>query len=156
MTQLSIQPTPLAQWYSLVNEAQSYCQLELGEDLESYLVFLLMRFTTDTGMAEGTLALDFLESLHTEGRRGDAQLKNVGERCLLYAGLFPERARRKNLHSNYFVNLGQSAYYALSLQSEQESAQLYHLISSQFVSLRDVLKAIRHQASADLTSVTKH
>ena len=45
MSELYLQPTPVAQWHALVNEAQLGCDVELGEELESYLVFMLMRFS---------------------------------------------------------------------------------------------------------------
>jgi hypothetical protein len=45
MKQLILDSTPLAQWKSLVHEAQASCDRQLDEALESYLVFLLMRFT---------------------------------------------------------------------------------------------------------------
>ena len=44
MKQLILEPTVQAQWQSLVHEAQSACDRHLDETLESYLVFLLMRF----------------------------------------------------------------------------------------------------------------
>ena len=45
MKSLVLQPTDTAQWHALVAEAQHACQHTLTETLESYLVFMLMRFT---------------------------------------------------------------------------------------------------------------
>jgi len=45
MSQLILYPTETAQWHALVNEAQVSTRLMLNEDTESYLVFLLMRFS---------------------------------------------------------------------------------------------------------------
>ena len=47
MTRLILEPTSVAQWQALVREAQSECNCNLDETLESYLVFLLMRFGDD-------------------------------------------------------------------------------------------------------------
>jgi hypothetical protein len=44
MNTLVLQATPTAQWYTLIGEAEKVCSIQLNADLESYLVFLLMRF----------------------------------------------------------------------------------------------------------------
>ena len=41
---LILHPTPMALWYSLICEAQKEVSVQLKTELESYLVFLLMRF----------------------------------------------------------------------------------------------------------------
>ena len=50
MAKLVIQPTSTAQWHALVSEAESAASCVLNEDLESYLVFLLMRFASNPHM----------------------------------------------------------------------------------------------------------
>ena len=45
MSELLIQTSATAEWLSLVTEAESAAELHLDEDMQSYLVFLLMRFT---------------------------------------------------------------------------------------------------------------
>ena len=52
-------PTSMAQWHALINEATVGAHIRLNEDLESYLVFLLMRFTAKPDMAGSVLAIDF-------------------------------------------------------------------------------------------------
>ena len=42
MPRLILEPTSRAQWQTLVHEAQSVCNRELDETLESYLVFQSM------------------------------------------------------------------------------------------------------------------
>ncbi len=53
---LIVHPTDLAQWHALINEAQAMRSLQLAEDLESYVVFLLMRFTSRPEIASTILA----------------------------------------------------------------------------------------------------
>jgi len=43
--------TSTTQWQTLVTEASQACSITLSEDLESYLVFLLMRFTDSPQIA---------------------------------------------------------------------------------------------------------
>ncbi|MDH5614154.1 MAG: hypothetical protein OEY35_03885, partial [Gammaproteobacteria bacterium] len=114
MTQLVLHPTPEAQWQALVSEAALVADCRLDQDMESYLVFLLMRFTSRPEMAERVMALDYLESLNSTGSQRYDQLRDVGDQCLLYSGLFPAHARRKRVSIDYYVGMGRTAYHQLS------------------------------------------
>ena len=57
MSKLVLHPTSTAQWHSLVCEAESASNIYLDEELQSYLVFLLMRFLDKPAMAAKVLAL---------------------------------------------------------------------------------------------------
>lgn len=139
MPGLILQPTPLAQWHALLNDAQQSCALQLEESLESYLVFLLMRFSKEPSIAHSVLGLEFLEGhqLDSEHAR-QQQLKEVGDKCLLFAGLFPARAIRKRVKISYFVQLGQSAYAENTAHDP-----LFALLCQRFTQMMDLLHAIR-------------
>jgi hypothetical protein len=62
-------------------------------------------------------------------------LRDVGDQCLLVAGVFPHQAERRMVRLSYFVALGQSAYEQLSRFLGRSTAQLYGELSSTFVSL---------------------
>ena len=70
MRQLILEPTTQAQWQTLVHEAQSACDRELDETLESYLVFLLMRFATRPHCMSRIMAEDYLNSQVASGGSG--------------------------------------------------------------------------------------
>ena len=112
MESLVIQPSATAQWHALVGEAEQACATRLGEELESYLVFLLMRYTESPEIANSVLALDYLHSMEAIGHLRETQLREVGDKCLLYSGLFPARAERRRVNSSYYVKLGMGAYSA--------------------------------------------
>lgn len=143
MTSIVLQPTITAQWHALVKDAEHNSHLHLPEDLESYLVFLLARFNTKPEIAKSTVGLEFLNAHHLTGRHQHEHLRDVGDKCLLYAGLFPGRAERRRVKISYFVELGQSAYNALSALTRQKIATLYASLGEGFVALIDVLHAIR-------------
>lgn len=143
MRELMLQPTSLAQWYALVNEAEAGCALDLGEELESYLVFLLMRFTERPEISTSFFALEFLESLHKLGSARNVSLQEVGDKCLLYSGFFPEQIQKRRLKESYYIDLGQNAYYALASISKQRLAELYQNLCESFLQMRDVLQAMR-------------
>ncbi|MCR4306901.1 MAG: hypothetical protein NUV42_02930, partial [Candidatus Yonathbacteria bacterium] len=96
----------VALWYILVNDAQYRIGCQLPTDIESYLVFLLMRYMRKREMAGSVLAIEFMEGLNSQGVEKKDTLKEIGDTCLLYAGLFPKRARRLRVPDDYFANLG--------------------------------------------------
>ncbi len=136
-------PTSLAQWQALISEATVGAHIRLNEDLESYLVFLLMRFSTKPEIAQSVLAIDFLSAFDDNVADRSGQLQQVGDKCLLLAGLFPGRAERKHVRISYFIHLGRSAYSSLSYVSTPSWAGLFNDLSAAFVPLTDVLLTAR-------------
>jgi hypothetical protein len=148
---LILEPTATAQWHSLVSEAEQRHDVTLAHDLESYLVFLLMRFTSQPQMAASILALDFLEGVEKTGQKRQEALQELGDKCLLFAGLFPGQAEQKHVNISYFVFLGQSAYGTLANNMPQQSAILYTELVKNFVKLMDLMQTIRVDKASELT-----
>lgn len=141
MKSLVLQPTDMAQWHALVSEAQVACKLNLGEHLESYLVFLLMRFVDRPEMTRKIMALEFLNAQQSAGNNAET-LRDVGDQCLLFSGLFPQIAAKRLVRVSYFVNIGRSAYQQASL-ADQTDASLFSRLAEAFVCAMDVLLAMR-------------
>lgn len=155
MESLILHSTPTALWQDLILQAEKENSLRLSEELESYLVFLLMRFSKNPEVLHSVLATDFLLSVN-ELRQGikhgvkhgikhesDQVLRDVGDKCLLFSGLFPGKARKSRVKISYYVKLGQSAYDSLSGIENSELASLFSQLSHYFVSLMDVLQTLR-------------
>jgi hypothetical protein len=147
MDTLVLQPTAVAQWHALINEAEQACAAQLDEELQSYLVFLLMRYIGASDIANSVLALEYLNSFNLEGHLRETQLQDVGDKCLLYSGLFPGRAERRRVHISYYVNLGVSAYGAMSASLAGVRARMFSDLSAHFVNLMDILHAMRELGS---------
>lgn len=143
MKQLILHPTDISQWHALVNEAQASTRLVLNENTESYLVFLLMRFSQGTKLIESVVALDFLESMHKPRQLQLELLRDVGDKSLLFCGLFPGMAKRRHVSLSYFSDLGQAAYLTVGEMEENKTADLYFELSAQFVTLQQILQAMR-------------
>ena len=143
MKKLILHPTDTSQWYALVNEAQASTRLVLNENTESYLVFLLMRFSQTTQLIESVMALDFLDSMHVAGKRQVELLREVGDKSLLFCGLFPGMAVKRNVRLDYFSDMGQAAYLTVSELQDSESANLYLQLSTQFMTMQQILQAMR-------------
>lgn len=143
MKKLILHPTDMSQWHALVNEAQAATQLILNESTESYLVFLLMRFSQGPKLIESIIALDFLESMHRPRTLQLELLRDVGDKSLLFCGLFPGIAKRRHVNLNYFSEMGQAAYLTIGELEGKHSADLYFQLSEQFFSLQHILQAMR-------------
>lgn len=147
METLILHPTPTAQWQALVGEAERASSIRLSEELESYLVFLLMRFSEHPEIAHSILANDFLESLYKIKLAKQETLRDVGDKCLLFAGLFPGRARKRRVRISYYVDLGKTAYFSLSDSYLNNLSSLFASLGDQFVGLMDILHTMRELTS---------
>jgi hypothetical protein len=131
--------TSTALWHDIVHDAEKSCAIVLKEDVESYLVFLLMRYTNQPQLATQVMATEFLQGVKMSASKQEVVMQGVGDKCLLFAGLYPNLAEKRLVKISYFVNIGKTAYITIS----KKSNDLYGLLSTQFVSLMDVLQSIR-------------
>lgn len=150
MKELILEPTSVAQWHALVTEAEQACECRLDEELESYLVFLLMRFINQPELAGRVMAMEYLEGLNAAGRRQIDRLRDVGDLCLLFSGFYPEQAARRLVRISYFVELGRSSYGVLAERFSHAAAQVYRSLSEGFVTLMDILQQIRGLAGGEV------
>jgi len=135
--------TATESWQSLVHSAGECCNQALDEDLESYLVFMLMRHTENARLADTILATQYLQGMQSGGHSRIQRLQEVGDQCLLFSGFFPKRSERRLVKVHYYVDLGRSAYSHISEKMKRDYAQLYERLSEQFVVLMDILQAMR-------------
>lgn len=143
MKRLILHPTDISQWHALVNEAQASTRLILNETTESYLVFLLMRFSQGPKLIESVVALDFLESMRKPRLLQVELLRDVGDKSLLFCGLFPGIAEKRHVSLSYFSDMGQAAYLTVGELHDNQTADLYFQLSAQFVTLQQILQAMR-------------
>lgn len=145
MTAILTDTAAVALWQELIREAGRNGAAALDEDSEAYLVFLLMRHLRDAGLAGHVLALDYLTALQEPPRR--EALRDVGDRCLLIAGLYPHQAQRRLVGLDYFLNLGSQAYAELAAGARAAWAELYRSLAAGFARLVRVLVQVRRLGS---------
>lgn len=145
MNSFYLEPSSQAQWYSLVYDARQLAGLELDESMESYLVLTLEHFTTEIKLSQTVLALEFLSNFNVRTSQAAIRLRDLGDQCLILSGLFPERALRKHVSLDYFINLGKGAYHSISHQEKSHpfDPELFYLLSVNFVGLMDILHHMR-------------
>lgn len=154
MGAIFLQPSALSQWYALINEAETQCRCHMNEEVESYLVYLLMRFSREVTWASEVIGLDFLHALELHGKRSADLLKEVGDKSLLFCGLFPGVAKKRHISLNYFEDVGKCAYWQVGNLETQQTGVLFYALCREFESLRKVLDATRHLTNLTLQSST--
>lgn len=97
----------------LVRAGEEETLQTLQEPLHGFLARCLVDEWKDVAMMSEPLAKQLFDtSLHL-GREGVMALKCTGDRALLLAGLYPERAFRLHVEPSYFRWIAQSAYARL-------------------------------------------
>lgn len=123
-------------WHDTIKHAEDICAITLQKELESYLISLLIHYMAKPEILHQVIATTFLDSKSNHSNTG---LQQVGDQCLLLAGLFPQSAEKKLVKISYFVDLGRSAYTSIS----GDTHELFRTLAFQFVHLMDVLQSIR-------------
>lgn len=145
MGRINTKDTAIAQWYELIKEAENRAEQAVEEDLEYYLVQMLQHFIDKPDIVSSIIALDYLIANDAVDTSRQQLLQDVGDKCLLFSGLFPEQAERRRVPVSYFVGLGEAAYYSVASfnQEHKAVAELYQSLGEHFVELMDVLLTVR-------------
>ncbi|HEX6833701.1 MAG TPA: hypothetical protein VF132_09210 [Rudaea sp.] len=143
MTAILTDTSQTALWVDLVHEAETGAATRLDEELESYLVFLLIAHLRDVHLHHHAMAIDFLLARAESGARRRQELRDVGDRCLLLAGLYPEQAEKRRVSLGYFLDLGSRSYDELSHALRAGVADLYGRLAAGFARLVRVLIEMR-------------
>ena len=130
-------------WQGLVQEAGARTGAVLDETRESYLVFVLLRHQRDESLLARTLALEWFAAQANAGRARADALRDVGDRCLLIAGMYPGLAGRRHVGLDYFIDLGRGAYFEVAAASRNAYAVLFEQLARSYRELVDVLRSLR-------------
>ena len=139
-----IEPSNHAHWYALVKEAHEQSAYTYNDAMENYLVLTLKKFMTENTLSQETIALRMLESLSEQDSEPDL-FRTVGDECLVISGLFPERALKRHVSLDYYINTGQAAYQHYSTEPKHHcnDPQLFLALSEHFIGLMDILHLLR-------------
>ena len=132
-------------WQEALSLASHKVATPVPHYLEAYLVEMLIRHTQTSALnAKPCFTLEFFQALNAANQI--QRLQNVGDVCLIYAGLFPGHAEKKALNVKYFVELGQSAYGLIS----RTTGDIFALLAQKFVLLMDILQSMRPASGLSL------
>lgn len=147
MSEVFRQGAPAELWQALVRESAARSRCTLDEPREAYLVMVLLRYQREAGLLAHTFALDWLHAHAQVGRTRRDALRDVGDRCLLVAGLFPGLARRRRVSVDYFVDLGRGAYREVAEAGRSAYDALFGQLAQDYRQLVAVLSGLRGQGA---------
>ncbi len=137
---IDIHLAEMAGWRALLSKAQFVAKLELHTMLEEYLVRMLYRTTRDPMPVSYDEPSDYIRAVVGRPIKDPEDLRVVGDRCLMFAGLFSEHAIGKDVSIAYFVKIGQAAYQEFG---QYAGDPVFWMLSEFFVDVMDVLQTLR-------------
>jgi hypothetical protein len=129
-------------WQALIRDGAARRRLALDECEECYLGFVLIRHQRDAQLGARVLALDWLGAHEERGQQRVDALRDVGDRCLLIAGFYPELAQRRRVSTDYFIELGRGAYAAVADCARGGEASLFAQLARAYLRLVRVLRGM--------------
>jgi hypothetical protein len=138
--QLTSDPASETEWRLLLGEAEALTGVVLDRETGDYLVQLLIRTATQPRLLAGLMALDRLTE-QTSGGSRLAHLRDIGDQCLLFAGLYPQQAAERNVRVSHFISLGRTAYRQAN--DLMEGSSVFGKLCDGFLSLLELLHAMR-------------
>lgn len=133
----------------LLQGAMRSQEVRSSPDIEFYLVKLLEGYAhTERDWFERPLALEYLESFHSPLPHRYGKLKRVADTALFVSGLFMESLHRTLTSSDYYMQLGRTAYGQLSALSSDVGAipgDLFAELEERFPDFVRVLAEISFQ-----------
>lgn len=141
MVERSLADRNLTEFFrELVQSAMRAQAVSASVDTEFYLVRLLEAFAhPEHGVWDKPLALEYLESFHAPQALRFGKLKRVGDVSLFVSGVFMEGLHAKMVSSDYYQQLGQSAYSALANTGGPVPKDLFSELSGRFTDFVRVL-----------------
>lgn len=135
-------------WRGLVKDAEDRAGHTLDEWRESYLVFVLLRHLQDGALLARTQALDWLSAQEQVGTSRADALRDVGDRCLLIAGLFPGLAERRRVSVDYYIGLGRGAYDEVARCTRAGYSDLFEGLARAYPDLVRILRVLDARRAA--------
>jgi hypothetical protein len=130
----------------LVDAAIARQNIPAGELTTFYVVHLLATFL-ERPVDDTPLALRFARAFQTAGAEQRTSLRQIGDVSLFVSGYFSDSLRRKPVDVDYYVNIGGSAYGALSRQADEALSPVFAELADKFVAFVDVLSEVSERSS---------
>lgn len=123
-----------AVWHALMTKSQLVSKIQLPHPVDVYLSDLVIR----TMQARAVAGEQAYETLIACSEQND--LHQLGDECLVLAGLMPERAIQEEIPVSYFVNV---AYRAYSQLGDDCGERIYTALAENLIDCIDVLHTLR-------------
>ena len=130
---MNFQPYIRGSW-EIVTECESRSRVNLDEELEAYLVYMVARNFRNRDFPPDVICLEF-----TKARTRD-DFRQIGDSCLFVDAWDVSRAQLVN--HDYYEKLGQAAY-AYAASASRPIDELFNRIAREFSQLSRVLAGVK-------------
>ena len=127
-----------AQWYHVLNDLQEETSFSLPTEVEHYLMLIFVNSTQDITILDSFLSQDFFLSFTQPYNVENWQ--DIGDKCLVLNGLFPDWTCRRVRSKNFVTNLGKLGYCQAALQHYGASQKLFEYLSHNYDDIVQFLK----------------
>ncbi len=143
----------------VVQEAIASRRVETFPMAQNYLVSILETYIYTENLfclqeengkrARETLAELFLKAQSASGTQKEELLKKLGDIALYVSGFFGDSFQRKIIDIDYYIDMGETAYGTLAVESKQDTLRkVFSEFSKKFLSFVDVLTLISYKSQA--------
>ena len=132
-------------WRDFVKDGASAAGESIVIDVERYLVFLLSENMFKAAFCDEVMCIEYMKCLQDLANKQN-HLQHVADSCLLLCGFFPDNIRIRGLDTEYYANLGISAYnnlYCIYQRQGQVAGAVYADMAQEFHSSINVLGHMR-------------
>lgn len=119
-----------AQWYHVLSDLQEETRVILPNEIEHYLMLMFMNTTHDISILDSFLSQDFLTTFAQPYNCENWQ--DIGDKCLILSGLFPDWTRRRVRSEHFVSKLGKLCYSQASLQHFGASQKLFEYLCENY------------------------
>lgn len=160
---LDLNVSPQIYFREKIVAAMASLKIEVGDDVEFYLVNLLCefinpnRFESSNGelhALETPLALMYKQAIEAPSGQRLKIFKYLGDTSLYLSGFFQDFFNRKAFDIGYYMSLGSSAYESVSLimreeHRDEQFGNMYGTLATNFSSLVDVVAEVSETSGND-------
>ncbi|MGE0384416.1 MAG: hypothetical protein AB7Q97_06760 [Gammaproteobacteria bacterium] len=143
MRNFDVHTRDVAPWHALITVAEAQEQHCLAPDLSGYLATMLLRYIGRPEFLHDACARQYIGTALAGDQMPHQSLRDLADRCLLFAGLFPDMVLQGGTPVRRYVELGRGAYERLG-----GAGGIYARVCEHFVELMDVLQSIREMQAA--------
>ena len=131
----------------LVDAALANQRVIAGELTSFYVVQLLAGFLDRRAQDDAPLSMQLARALENDGAAQRTSLKQIGDASLFISGFFSDSLRGKLVDVDYYVNVGGSAYNALSRFEDDTFSPVFAELARRFVEFADVLSEVSERSA---------
>ncbi len=139
--------SPTEYFRELVESAMLAQRVQAQELTSFYVVNLLAGFVNGSGQDDKPLCIKLGEALQTAGIKRRKDLRIVGDQSLFVAGFFSDSLNRGHVSIDYYISLGEHAYWSLARHADHSLVDVFDELSNKFTIFVDVLGEISERTS---------